>query len=156
MSDSPQQRLKRASNAWSRIFTNAKPPLAKPRLRQNPNTIIPQPTTTTPNIAIDAPQTLNQQPLKIIYNDLCQNQSWGDLLTDKNQDYVIRIYAQNVNGIRINQDGGQYKEICKILTEVKADIFCFQEHNLDTTQFEVKNVLRHNQQALAASEINNN
>jgi hypothetical protein len=141
MSDTPQHRLQRASEAWSRIFNSAKPPRAKPLSASNNYKTMSKTNSTTPNINTDTPQILNQQPITMVSDNLRRNQSWGDSLTDKTHDYVIRIYAQNINGMRINKDGGQYKEICKIITEVKADIFCFQEHNLDTTQYEVKNIL---------------
>lgn len=141
MSETNNQRLQRASNAWSRIFNNAKPPRTNPHLTRNYNTTAAT-TNTTTTVPDDSGQfNLNQQPIAITFENLRHNHNWGDTLADKRNDYVIRIYAQNVNGIRIDQDGGQYNEICKILTEVKADIFCFQEHNLDTTQYKVKNIL---------------
>ena len=51
------------------------------------------------------------------------------------------MYAQNLNGMKIQLDGGNYKEVCEMVKEVKADIFCFQEHNLDTTQFQIRKIL---------------
>ena len=145
MSDSTQQRLQRASDAWTRIFKNTKPHSnTNPRVPQHRSNTIKKPITNIKTVSIStttAPQTLIQQPINIIPENLHRNRSWGDSLNDKADDHSIRIYAQNLNGISLHKDGGQYKEICDILTEVKADIFCFQEHNLDTTKYEVKNIL---------------
>ena len=71
---------------------------------------------------------------------LKDNRPWGDRLEEKPTD-ITRIYCQNVNGIRLEKDGGQFKELCNIHQEVQADISCIQEHNLDTTQYLVKQTL---------------
>jgi exonuclease III len=62
-------------------------------------------------------------------------------LTEKSHN-LTRIYSQNVNGIQLEDDGGQFKEICTIHQEVQADITCIQEHNLDTTQYKVTKIIR--------------
>jgi exonuclease III len=82
-----------------------------------------------------------QSTIAISQTNLTANTPWGDKIAEK-EDHILRIYAQNVNGIKIDADGGQYKEICNLAKEVQADIFCFQEHNLDTTQFKIRQILQ--------------
>ena len=127
MGDSPQQRLQRASDAWTRIFNNVKPlsKLQKSRPKCDNDTLTKSSisTTTTSGTAHAAPKSLTQQPIVITTSEnLRRNQNWGDALSDKIDTHAIRIYAQNVNGIRLHKDGGQYKELCDIITEVKADV----------------------------------
>jgi hypothetical protein len=115
-------RLKQASEAWNRVFKNAKT-LASKKV----------------NVTHDeAPQRLNT--IKLNMENLVSNQPWGDILTEKATG-TTRIYSQNVNGLQYQKDGGQYLELCQIAKEVQADVICVQEHNLDTTQYQVKHSL---------------
>ena len=59
------------------------------------------------------------------------NDHWGDECFEKMGDH-IRIYVQNVNGIRLDKRGGQFDSVCQVQKEVQADIFLGQEHNLDS------------------------
>ena len=68
------------------------------------------------------------------------NTWWGDELEEKAQS-TTRIYAINVNGISLDKRGGQFDMHCRLLKEVQADIFCAQEHNLDTTQSNLRTIL---------------
>ena len=68
------------------------------------------------------------------------NQCWGDECNDKAGDH-IRLYVQNVNGIRLDKRGGQFDSVCQVQKKVQADIFAGQEHNLDSSQFSVRNIL---------------
>jgi hypothetical protein len=86
------------------------------------------------NIAINITQTR-------LHPRQQENTHWGDILTEKSHN-LTRIYSQNVNGIQLEDDGGQFKEICTIHQEVQADITCIQEHNLDTTQYKVTKIIR--------------
>ena len=68
------------------------------------------------------------------------NTYWGDACQDKDST-VFRIYAQNVNGISLDRRGGQYDTLCQAVKEAQADMFLGQEHNLDSTQHQVKSIL---------------
>ena len=68
------------------------------------------------------------------------NQAWGDVLGVKD-DTTTRIYSLNVNGFSLDRRGGQFDEYCRMAKEVQADIICCQEHNLDTTQTQVRSIL---------------
>ena len=124
-------RLRQASNAWSRLFHNTKP------RRQPTQTPYYETSPTTNNASTQQSRT---RQIAISPENLISNSPWGDEIKEKDIN-TLRIYAQNLNGLRIEKDGGQYKEICEMIKEVKADIFCFQEHNLDTTQYTVRNIL---------------
>jgi hypothetical protein len=82
------------------------------------------------------PISITQRPT----NEMQRNHPWGDILEEKPIN-ITRIYSQNVNGLKLEKDGGQFTEICKIHQEVQADIICIQEHNLDTTQYKVQQII---------------
>ena len=128
-----QQRLQRASAAWSRIFQNTK----APHTTHNPTHATQSPTAHT---AKGKTSSRTQQKIPITQDSLKQNNHWGNEITEKG-DNILRLYTQNVNGIKVDADGGQYKEILDIVKEVQADVFCCQEHNLDTTQFKIRDIL---------------
>ena len=69
-----------------------------------------------------------------------ENKYWGDELQTKEQG-MMRIYSINVNGMSIDRRGGKFSDICSVIKEVQCDIFCGQEHNLDTTQAIVRKIL---------------
>jgi hypothetical protein len=68
------------------------------------------------------------------------NIQWGDELQEKSASHT-RVYAQNVNGLQLDSRGGKFDSLCAIHKEVQADIFCGQEHNLDTTQMSIRSIL---------------
>lgn len=49
------------------------------------------------------------------------NEPWGDELTEKPAK-VTRVYAQNINGLSIDRQGGQFDDVCRVHNEVQADI----------------------------------
>jgi hypothetical protein len=154
MSDT-HSRLAAASAAWTRLFHNTSPRRHEPHSEVN---TFRQPTTTETTSQITIParprthqdntitqpsQKQQQVPIQLVQrsnNEIKQNTPWGDTLGAKSTD-ITRIYSQNVNGIRLDKDGGQYKELCTIHQEVQADILCIQEHNLDTTQYQVQQII---------------
>jgi hypothetical protein len=109
-----EQRLQQAKVRWNSIFHQQKP--RKPSQRKEIRRTI-----LTNN---------NQQ-----FND-----PWGDLLGEK-LGSVTRIYSLNLNGIALDRRGGQFDTLCRIAKELQVDILCGQEHNVDTTQPEIRNIL---------------
>ena len=47
----------------------------------------------------------------------------------------------NVNGLTLDRRGGRYDTLCETFKENQADIFCGQEHNLDSNQTTVRSIL---------------
>ena len=70
-----------------------------------------------------------------------QNVHWGDPCEAK-AGCLFRIYAQNVNGLPLDRRGGQFDTLCQVIKETQADVFLGQEHNLDSTQYQVRNILQ--------------
>ena len=68
------------------------------------------------------------------------NEPWGDPLQDKPAD-VTRIYVTNLNGLPLDARGGKFDIVCRSIRDIKADIFCAQEHNVDTTQAKLRNII---------------
>jgi hypothetical protein len=88
----------------------------------------------TPNVAE------GNRPIILSVEYQRANISWGDNLTEKPAT-VTRIYGLNVNGLKLDTRGGQLDDLCKIINEVQADVFCGQEHNLDSDSTQVRQIL---------------
>ena len=73
-------------------------------------------------------------------NDAITNTFWGDECKAKAGN-LFRLYVQNVNGLPLDWRGGQFDNLCQVQKETQADVFLGQEHNVDSTQFQVKSIL---------------
>lgn len=91
-------------------------------------------TTNTPIIAN------GNRPIILSIENQRANAPWGDPLVEKSAN-VTRIYGLNVNGLKLDQLGGQLDELCQFINEVQADVFCGQEHNLDSDNTQVRQIL---------------
>ena len=69
-----------------------------------------------------------------------ENEPWGDPITEKLTN-ITRVYCINLNGITLDSKGGKFDTVCRCVKEVQADIFCGQEHKLDTMQHTVRTIL---------------
>jgi hypothetical protein len=72
--------------------------------------------------------------------NLASNHNWGDALEVK-VNGGFRVYCQNVSGLTLDRQGGQFDSLCRVIKEVQADAMCGQEHQLDTAQHPVKRIL---------------
>jgi exonuclease III len=89
----------------------------------------------------DNRETANSSPAPVLSTiNQRENKFWGDELKEKQQG-TMRVYSINVNGMSLDRRGGKFADICSVIKEVQCDIFCGQEHNLDTTQSTVRKVL---------------
>jgi exonuclease III len=70
------------------------------------------------------------------------NSSWNYDLVEKADDHT-RIYVINLNGVSFDRRGGQFDTLCQQLKEIQVDVFCGQEHNLDTTKPHIRSILFH-------------
>ena len=62
---------------------------------------------------------------------LLHDQFAGDILNEAKEPNTTRIYAQNINGIKWDNDGGTWPMICETMSSIHADIACLTELNLD-------------------------
>ena len=104
--------LRRAQGQWASLFKNQK---QRDTQRNDRNIVL---------------TNQNQQ----------MNTHWGDPLGEKGEN-VTRIYSLNLNGIALDRRGGQFDSLCSIAKELQIDILCGQEHNVDTSQSEVRSIL---------------
>ena len=81
-----------------------------------------------------------RQPLLPV-TEAMQNTFWGDPCEAK-AGHLFRLYVQNVNGLPLDRRGGQFDTLCQVIKETQADVFLGQEHNLDSTQPPVRNILQ--------------
>ena len=58
----------------------------------------------------------------------------------KKPDNTLRIFCQNVNGLQIDAEGGDFKIVCLLMDDIQADIGAITEHNLDTTKYHIKSI----------------
>ena len=86
--------------------------------------------------------TDGHRPIILSVENQRANKEWGDPLQGKS-DQITRLYGMNVNGLRLDKRGGQLDELCKVMKEVQADVFCGQEHNLDSDKTQVRQILYH-------------
>ena len=68
------------------------------------------------------------------------NNAWGDDMIAKDHG-ITRVYVANVNGLQLDPKGGKFDSICRAIKEVQSDVFCGQEHNVDTTQTSLRNIV---------------
>ena len=93
----------------------------------------------TTSEAIVAPADGNR-PIILSLENQKANAAWGDVLNEKPQT-ITRVYGMNVNGLCLDQRGGQLDVLCKVIKEVQADVFCGQEHNLSSDNTKVRQIL---------------
>ena len=82
------------------------------------------------------------RPIVLSVENQTTNEPWGDELGPKSQS-TTRIYGMNVNGLRLDQRGGQLDVLSQVIKEVQADVFCGQEHNLECNHTAVKQIIYH-------------
>ena len=111
---SPRSTLAQAQHSWRQLFAS----------RQQSNDLQHQPQNTS-------------RPISLTAENMRTNGAWGDTLSLKDAT-VTRIYALNVNGLTLDQRGGQFDTLC---SQIQADIICCQERNIDTTNPQVKTIL---------------
>jgi hypothetical protein len=108
----PQQQLQHSQQRWAAIFRSSQ----------------------------EVPVADVRRPIALSVENMRENVAWGDPLQEKPAN-VTRVYAMNVNGMRLDQRGGQLDDLCKVLKEVQADVFCGQEHNLDSDDTKVRQIV---------------
>jgi hypothetical protein len=66
----------------------------------------------------------------------------GDVLYDK-PDHALRIYIQNVNGIKLDKDKVLFKNMLRHMCNINADYFGFAETKLETHHHHLYQQLQH-------------
>ena len=69
------------------------------------------------------------------------NTSWGDSLSDLKSPDITRVYITNLNGLQLDARGGKFDSVCRSMKEIQVDVLCAQEHNVDTTQASLRNII---------------
>jgi hypothetical protein len=64
------------------------------------------------------------RPIAISVENMRANEAWGDIPHENKPDHITWIYGMNVNGLTLDQRGGKLDDLCKVLKEVQADLFC--------------------------------
>lgn len=111
----PESPMTNARKAWNRLLDNA-----------------------NRNDAFQVPD--GNRPINLSLENQRDNEAWGDRLQEKPTG-ITRLYALNLNGLSLDQRGGQFDDLCKIGKEVQADFICCQEPNVDAVQPRVRTIL---------------
>jgi hypothetical protein len=86
-----------------------------------------------------------QQPArveaKLSATNFLRNVPWGDHLMLPKPDNIFRTYYQNVNGIKLDEFGGEFNAICSTTKELECDLVGFCETKLDTLKYPVRKIL---------------
>ena len=69
------------------------------------------------------------------------HQHIGDILDEQKPDHILRIYIQNINGIQIDNNGGELNTIATEMCRIRADIIALIETNVDNTNFTIKDTI---------------
>jgi hypothetical protein len=77
----------------------------------------------------------------LISDNLVTNITWGNVLEDKAESIVFRVYGQHVNGLPLARCGGQFDSVCKVIKETQAGVMCGHEHQLDSGQHQAKSII---------------
>jgi exonuclease III len=85
-------------------------------------------------------ECLGQRDTTLNTKNSRENTYWGDERQPKPHN-TTRIYIINLNGLQLDAKGGKFDSVCQSIKEAQADIFCGQEHNVDTTQASVRKIL---------------
>ena len=81
------------------------------------------------------------RPRQLSVENQRTNKSWGDPMNEKS-DHITRVYSLNVNGFALDRRGGQFDELCRVASEVQADMIAYQQEiNIDTTQPVIRSIL---------------
>jgi hypothetical protein len=87
---------------------------------------------------------------KVSAMSFANNIPWGDDLVLPKLSTTFRLYFQNVNGIKLDEYGGEFSAICSMISHLQADVAVFAKLNwilpstLSTTYFP------HNSSAVSA------
>jgi exonuclease III len=73
----------------------------------------------------------------------------GDELIEEKGENVVRVYFQNLNGLKWDKYGGIWPMACQSMAAIQADILGFAEVNQDTSNYDIKRQL----EAVAAKQF---
>jgi exonuclease III len=89
------------------------------------------------------------------------NVPWGDEMVYPKRKNTVRLYCQNINGLKLDEQGGDLNAINEFLNIYQCDLVGFSEINLDVSKYKVRKFLSDtlnksfdaNQYSVATSEI---
>jgi hypothetical protein len=103
--ESPPNALQRAQAQWRSLLSRPDPPTVE-----------------------DAPRRVTTLSIE----NSRQNNPWADECQGKGNN-ITRVNAINLNGLQFDAKGGKFDSVCRSIKDLQVDVFCGQEHNVDTT-----------------------
>jgi exonuclease III len=62
-------------------------------------------------------------------------------MTDPKPTKTLRVFCQNINGLRLDAKGGDINQIIETIKELEIDVVGFSEINLDVSKYKVQKIL---------------
>ena len=81
---------------------------------------------------------------KLSMTNLATNHPWGDDLLLNKDPNTFRLYYQNVNGIQLDEQGGDLHSICTIVQQLSCDLVGLCETKLDVSKYNVRKIISSN------------
>jgi hypothetical protein len=73
--------------------------------------------------------------------NLSNNNPWGDDMICPKGKEIFRLYSQNINGLKLDNCGGDLQPIADFINEYQCDIIGFSETNVDVSKYAVKKII---------------
>jgi hypothetical protein len=70
-----------------------------------------------------------------------QNIAWGDTMSLPKQQNNFRLYCQNINGLKLDEKGGDLNSISDFAHEYQCDLLAFSEINLGVSKYQVRKII---------------
>jgi hypothetical protein len=74
-------------------------------------------------------------------SNLKTNVPWGNMLSCPKPKDTFRLYSQNINGLKLDDTGGELSTISDFINTYQCDIVGFLELNLDVSKYKVKKII---------------
>jgi hypothetical protein len=95
------------------------------------------------NYAHDYRLQFDQQPRHpaVLSTNNLKNLHWGDKLKYPRPKNTFRVYCQNVNGLKIDDQGGELQPISEFLREYQCNLVGLTEINLSVSKYKVRTII---------------
>ena len=71
-----------------------------------------------------------------------KNETIGDTMNREKEDNATRMFSQNMNGMNLENNGGDCKDLCEEMVGCQVELICIQEHKNDHKNEKVQEIIR--------------
>jgi hypothetical protein len=84
---------------------------------------------------------LSRQAATLSEINLKNNAPWGDVMPCPKQKNIFCLYSQNINGLKLDNEGGDLATISDFFNTYQCDVVGFSELNLNVSKYKVKKLI---------------